>query len=79
MRRLFKRFKKAILPLEDMSPSGQPSVSDVCDLKTALDSEPSSSTRHLAEELGVSQQTIANKLHQFDFNHKKRHQEPYEL
>jgi transcriptional antiterminator len=52
---------------------------DESDLQAALDAEPSSSTRELAEELGVSQRTIVNKLHEFNFVHKKPRQDPHEL
>ncbi|KAJ1369631.1 hypothetical protein KIN20_031125 [Parelaphostrongylus tenuis] len=55
----------------DMHPSGQSSVLDENDLQAALDAEPPSSTRDLAEKLGVSRRTVVNKLHQFDFVHKK--------
>ena len=51
----FKRFKDGDFALEDSARSGQPSVFDEGDLQAAVDAEPSSSTRDLAEELGVSQ------------------------
>ncbi len=41
------------------------------DLRAALEDEPSSSTRDLADELGVAQRTVVNYLHKFDFIHKK--------
>jgi histone-lysine N-methyltransferase SETMAR len=75
----FKRFNDGDFDLEDKPRSGRPSVLDEGDLQAALDVEPSSSTRELAEDLGVSQRTVVNKLHQFDFVHKKPRQDPHEL
>ncbi|KAJ1358471.1 hypothetical protein KIN20_016901 [Parelaphostrongylus tenuis] len=48
------------------------------DLQAALDAEPSSSTRDLAEELSNSQRTVINRLHQFDLVHKKPRRNLYE-
>ena len=77
--RWFKRFNEGDMDLEDKPRSGRPSVLDKSDLQAALDLEPSSSTRELAEELGVSQMTVVRKLHEFDFVHKKPRQDPHEL
>ncbi|KAJ1357532.1 hypothetical protein KIN20_015702 [Parelaphostrongylus tenuis] len=49
------------------------------DLQAALDAEPSSSTRDLAAELGVSQQAVVGELHQFDFVNKEPRQDPHKL
>ncbi|CAF3398410.1 unnamed protein product [Rotaria socialis] len=46
------------LDLEDRPRSGRPTVLDEGDLQAALDVEPSSSTRELAEELGVDQKKV---------------------
>jgi histone-lysine N-methyltransferase SETMAR len=75
----FKHFKEGNFDLEDKPRSGRPSVLDESDLQAELDIEPSSSTRELAEELGVSQMIVARKLHEFDFVHKKPRQDPHEL
>ena len=44
-----------------------------------MEVEPSSSTRDLADELGVGQRTIVDYLHKFDFVHKKPPHNPHEL
>ena len=67
----FKRFNEGDLDLEDRPRSGRPTVLDEGDLQAALDVEPSSSTRELAEELDVDQKTVWNHLKQLDFVHKK--------
>ena len=67
----FKRFNEGDLNLEDKPRSGRPTVLDEGDLKAALDVEPASSTRELAEELGVDQKTVWNHLKQLDYVHKK--------
>ncbi|KAJ1366217.1 hypothetical protein KIN20_026817 [Parelaphostrongylus tenuis] len=48
-------------------------------LHAASDAESSSIIRNLAEELDVSQRTLAKKFHQFDFVHKKPRQDLHEL
>jgi histone-lysine N-methyltransferase SETMAR len=75
----FKRFNEGDFDLEDMPRSGRPTVFDEGNLQAALDVEPSSSTRELAEELGVDQKTVWNHLKQLDFVHKKPRQDPHEL
>ena len=45
---------------------------DKGDLLAALDVEPSSSTRGLAEESGVGQKTVWNHLKQLDFIHPQK-------
>jgi transposase len=77
--RWFKRLNAGDLNLEDKLRTDRPPVLDEGDLQAALDAEPSSSTREFAEELEVSQQTIVNKLHEFNFVHKKPRQDPHEL
>ncbi|KAJ1372952.1 hypothetical protein KIN20_035265 [Parelaphostrongylus tenuis] len=62
---------KQAFDLEDMPECGRPSVLNESDLQATLDAESSSSTRDLTKELGVSWRTVANKLHQFGFVHKK--------
>ena len=54
----FKRFNEDNLDLEDRPHSARPTVLDEGDLQAALDVEPLSSTRKLAEELGVDQKTV---------------------
>ena len=51
----FKRFNKGDFDLNDKPRSGRPTKLDDGDLQAELDIEPSSSTRELATELGVSQ------------------------
>ena len=75
----FKRFNEGGLDLKDRPRSGLPTVLDEGDLQAALDVEPSSSTRQLAEELGVDQKTVWNHLKQLDFVHKKPRQDLHEL
>ena len=75
----FKRFNEGDLDLENRPRSGRLTVLDEGDLQAALDVEPSSSTRELAEELGVNQKTVWNHLKQLDFVHKKPRQDPHEL
>ena len=75
----FKRFNEGDFDLEDRPRSGRPTVLDEGDLQAALDVEPSSSTRELAEELGVANRTVWNYLKQPDFVHKKARQDPHEL
>ena len=77
--RWFKRFDSGDMNLEDQTRSGRPSVLNEEKLRAALEDEPSSSTRDLAEELEVSQRTVVNYLHKFDFVHKKPRQDPHEL
>ncbi|KAJ1347632.1 hypothetical protein KIN20_002740 [Parelaphostrongylus tenuis] len=62
--------------IQPMCAYKRPSVLNQSDSQAALDAEPSPSTRDVAEEFGVSQQTTVNKLHQFDFVHTKPHQDP---
>jgi Mn-dependent DtxR family transcriptional regulator len=62
-----------------MRHSGRPTKLDDGDLQAELDIEPSSSTRELAAELGVSKVTVWNHLKQLDFVHKKPRQDPHEL
>ncbi|CAF1461415.1 unnamed protein product [Adineta ricciae] len=54
----FKHFNEGDFDLEDRPHSGRPTVLDEGDLQTALDVEPSSSTRELTEELGVANKTV---------------------
>jgi histone-lysine N-methyltransferase SETMAR len=75
----FKRFNAGDLSLEDKPRSGRPTMLDESDLQAALDAEPSSSSRELATDLGVSHTTVLNHLHQLDFVHKKPRQDPHEL
>jgi histone-lysine N-methyltransferase SETMAR len=75
----FKRSEDGDFDLEDNPRSGRPSVLDEEDLRAALEDEPSSSTRDMADELGVAQRTVVNYLHTFDFVHKKPRQDPHEL
>jgi histone-lysine N-methyltransferase SETMAR len=75
----FKRFEDGDFGFEDKPRSGRPSVLNEEDLRAALEDEPSSSTRDLADELGVAQRTVVNYLHKFDFVHKKPRQDPHEL
>ncbi len=67
----FKRFEDGDFDFKDKPRSGRPSVLDEEDLRAALEDEPSSSTRDLADELGVAQRTVVNYLHKFHFVHKK--------
>jgi histone-lysine N-methyltransferase SETMAR len=75
----FKRFNEGNFDLEDRPRSGRPTVLDESDLQAALDAEPSSSTRDLEAELGVSHMTVWNHLQKLDFVHKKPRQDPHEL
>ena len=54
----FQRVNEGDFDLEDRPRSGRPTVLDEEDLQVALDLEPSSNTRELAEELGVDQKTV---------------------
>ncbi|CAF3284141.1 unnamed protein product [Rotaria sp. Silwood2] len=74
-----KRFADGDFDFEDKPRSGRPSVLDEEDLRAALEDEPSSSTRDLANDLGVAQRTVVNYLHKFDLVHKKPRQDPHEL
>ncbi|KAJ1369601.1 hypothetical protein KIN20_031090 [Parelaphostrongylus tenuis] len=65
-----KQFREDDFDLKDMSCSGRLSALNEIDSQAALSAEPSLSTRDLAEELDVSR-AIVNKLHEFDFVHKK--------
>ena len=65
--RWFSRFNSDDLTLEDKPRSGRPPVLDDEDLRQALEDEPSSSIRELAEELGVSHMTVWNHLQQLNF------------
>ena len=64
---------------EDKPRSDQRSILDEENLRAALEDEPSSNTRDLADELGVAQRTVVNYLHKFDFVYKKPRQDPHEL
>ncbi len=59
----FKRFEDDDFDFEDKPRSGRPSVLNEEDLRHALEDEPSSSTRDLADELAVAQRTVVNYLH----------------
>ncbi|CAF4482611.1 unnamed protein product [Rotaria sp. Silwood2] len=74
-----KRFADGDFDFEDKPRSGRPSVLDEEDLRAALEDEPSSNTRDLADELGVAQRTVVHYLHKCDFVHKKPRQDPQEL
>ena len=60
--RWYKRFDSGDMSLEDQPRSDRPSKLNDADLQAELDIEPSSSTRDLAAELGVSNVTIWNHL-----------------
>ncbi|CAE1232167.1 unnamed protein product [Acanthosepion pharaonis] len=75
----YKRFDSGDMSLEDKPHSGWPLKLDDGDLQTGLDIVPSSSTRELADELGVGKSTIHRHLKQFDFVHKKLRQDPHKL
>lgn len=75
----FKRFDDGDFDFEDKPRSGRPALLDEEDLRAALEDEPSSSTRDLADEFGVCQTTIVDSLHKFGFVHKKPRQDPHEL
>lgn len=77
--RWFKSFKSGSMNLNDQNRSGRPCVLEEEELSDALQKEPSRSTRDLAKELLVSQRTVTNYLHKFDFVHKKPRQDPHEL
>lgn len=75
----FKRFNDGDLDLNDKPRSGRPSLLGDDEVSTALEDEPSSSSRDLAVELGVHQTTVLRHLHQMDFVHKKPRQDPHYL
>lgn len=75
----YKRFDSGDMSLEDKPRSGRPFKLDDRDLQNGLDIAPSSSTRELADELGVGKSTIHRHLKQLDFVHKKPRQDPHEL
>ncbi|XP_029635077.1 histone-lysine N-methyltransferase SETMAR-like [Octopus sinensis] len=75
----YKRFDSGDMTLEDKPRSGRPLKLDDGDLQTGLNIAPSSSTRELADELGVGKSTIHRHLRQLDFVHKKPRQDPHEL
>ncbi|KAJ1352096.1 hypothetical protein KIN20_008289 [Parelaphostrongylus tenuis] len=61
--RSFEGFKKGDFDLEDGSRSDRPPLLDESDLEAIMDAQRSSSTRDLAEELGITQWIVVNKLH----------------
>lgn len=75
----FQRFNEGSFDLNDKPRSGRPTVSDASALQAVLDKEPSSSTRDLEAELGISHMTVWNHLQKFEFVHKKPRQDPHEL
>ena len=75
----FHRFDDGDFDFKDKLRSSRSSLLDEEDLRAALEDEPSSNTRGLADELGVAQRTVVNYLHKFDFVHKKPRQDPHEL
>ena len=77
--RWFKRFAADDINLVDKTRSGCPCVMKGENLHASLGKEPMSSTRDLAKNLGVSQGTILNYLHKFDYVNKKPRQDPHEL
>jgi histone-lysine N-methyltransferase SETMAR len=79
VRERFREFKAGNEELTDRPRSGRPTELDDEDLISGLENEPSSSSRELAAELGVSHTTVLTHLHQLDFVHKKPRQDPHEL
>ena len=75
----FKRFEDDNFDFEDKLRSGRLSVLDEEDLRAALEDEPSSSIRDLADELRTAQPTVINYLCKFDFARKNPRQNPHEL
>ncbi|KAL7061501.1 hypothetical protein AAHC03_0324 [Spirometra sp. Aus1] len=63
------------ISFEDQYRSGRPSKLDNEDLLSTLEHEPSSSSRDLGGVHGVDHKIVLRHLNQFDFAHKKPHQE----
>lgn len=69
----FKRFKSGNFALEDDERSGPPKKFEDAELKALLDQDPSQTQEELAAALGVSQQTISDRLKAMGMVQKVEH------
>lgn len=58
----FSRFKSGNFNLEDNERAGPPKKFEDAELQALLDADPSQTQEQLAESLGVSQQTVSDRL-----------------
>lgn len=60
----FARFREGDFSLEDRARSGRPSTLDIQRLHTLINSDPTQTTRNLAEQLDTSHSTVERHLHE---------------
>ncbi|KAI6189613.1 Transposase [Aphelenchoides bicaudatus] len=60
----FSRFREGDFSLEDRARSGRPSTLDIQRLHTLINSDPTQTTRNLAEQLDTSHSTVERHLHE---------------
>jgi len=60
----FQRFREGDFSLEDRARSGRPSTLDVQRLHTLINTDPTQTTRNLAEQLDTSHSTVERHLHE---------------
>lgn len=60
----FQRFREGDFSLEDRARSGRPSTLDIQRLHTLINSDPTQTTRNLAEQLDTSHSTVERHLHE---------------
>ena len=78
-RKWFKRFKEGDTSLKDKQRSGRPSTTDNEVLRELIEANPSTSTRRLSGETGVSQSTIVRHLHELGKVNRRCREVPHEL
>jgi len=64
----FQRFREGDFSLEDRARSGRPSTLDIQRLHTLINSDPTQTTRNLAEQLDTSHSTVERHLHEQGMN-----------
>jgi len=75
----YKKFRQGDFSLEDESGVGRPQKSETNELRALLDINSAQTEKELAEQLGVTQQTISVRLHTMGKVQKEGRWVPHEL
>lgn len=78
-KRWFKKFKTGIGDLDDHPHTGRPTTVDPELLKQAVEARPSTSSRGLAGQLGISQTSVVRHLHTLGKTNRRCRVVPHEL
>lgn len=79
MRYWFRRFKSGDFDINDKVREGRPVKFEDAELEALLDQDSCQTQEELAETLGVTQETISNRLKALGMVQKERHWVPHEL